>query len=143
MPREIKILIALIIMIALSLWITVIARAESGFKEVETWKAEDSEMYVRSFGDSTPRLALAACYGPFLEYRRNDRWLADFGSVCGVAIGDPGAASTEEGNSVAAGGIQLFNLFGVRGTVAYDPFGNAFYWGLGISATGLVDQLLK
>lgn len=149
MQRETKILIALIIGMALSFWLTIVVRAEEApglkFAWVETSDIRDVQMLLRSVGDSDNRsfVGTGVCSSPLWNLHYGKRWIADFVSVCGmVAI-----AIEDEADGRFTGGIEPINLLGLRiygGYIADSELAKGQWTiGGGLSFTGLTDQLLK
>lgn len=144
MDKGTKIIIALIIMMALSLWLNpVTARSEEikkgfHFGLSDEMKVGDSQKYLTPFqrGGET-LLGTGLCYGSFFSVSYGGRWLADALSVC--ALG----AVSQTGEKTATMGIDLINFLGIQAGVQYDAENRKPFYSFGISLTSLGKQLLK
>lgn len=143
MTKPTTIIIALIILMALSLWLNPAkARSqevEQGFHFGLSDKMDivDTQKYLRPFRSGEVLLGTGVCYGPFFTAKYSGRWLLDGLSVC--AIG----AVSQTGETTATGGLDLINLFGLQAGLQYDPLTGKPYFTFGISVTGLAKQMLK
>src|SRR3990167_1623663 len=103
----------------------------------EKMEVSDTQKYLRPLQDGEVLVGSGACYGPFFTSGYQDRWLADFLSIC--ALG----AVSQTGESTATGGIDIINLLGLSAGIEYDPQNGKPFFTFGISVTGLANQLLK
>ena len=103
----------------------------------EKMEVSDTQKYLRPLQEGEVLVGTGACYGPFFSAGYQDRWLADFLSIC--ALG----AVSQTGESTATGGIDIINLLGLSAGIEYDPQNSKPFYTFGISVTGLANQLLK
>lgn len=127
-------------LVVLSFWTFSFAQENEGWKFGLSEKMEiiDSQKTLLPFEKSVEALAgTGLCYGPFFSTSYNQRWLADFISICSLA------AVSKTGEAAGTGGVDLINALGLQAGVQIDFSTRKPFYSFGISLTRLGKQLLK
>jgi len=110
----------------------------------------DSQLYFQSFSRAQTYLGTGGYYGPVFTLTHNGQWMGDVLGVGGW--GNAQLEGDDEGSKLSGSfGLMLLNFWGLQAGVAYNPtaktadddFADRLSWGVGLSLTGVWNQLTQ